>query len=92
MSYAYDLTVATVITIISIIVHLMSVELFAPGTPLWDVATDGTAVMNGTARASFWFEIFAVWVPLAAIAGIWLWVMVRLYRRQAITAVSRRPP
>lgn len=89
MSYAYDLTVASVITIIAAIVHFMSVELFAPGSTLWGVATDGTAVLNGTARAAFWFEILAVWVPMGAIVGIWLWVMVRIYKRQAITGVQR---
>lgn len=94
MSLARDITIAGVITTISIIVHYISVTLFSPGTPLWDVATDGTATLNGTARAGLWFQMLAVWIPLIAMAGIWLWVFVKLYRRQAVTGLGtprRRP-
>ena len=93
MTRAYDIVVCAVIWIIAVIVHLMSVELFAPGTELYELATTGTQVMNGQARADLWFEILAVYVPLLSMAGISVWVMVREYRRSVATAtVPNRPP
>ena len=91
MSRAYDIVVAAVIYIVAVIVHLMSVELFAPGSVLYNLATDGTAVMNGQARADLWFEMLAVYIPLLAMAGISVWLMIREYRRQVQTAVARAP-
>lgn len=89
MSRAFDFTVLGVIYIIAIVIHLMGVELFAPGTPLHTIASDGTGTMNGAARADLWHEILTVWVPLLGMAGISAWVFLREYRRQATTAVQR---
>lgn len=89
MSRAYDFVVVGVIWIIASVIHLMAVELFAPGTPLWQTATDGTAVMNGTARASLWFQILSVWVPVIAAIGIFAWALIREYRRTVTTATQR---
>jgi hypothetical protein len=89
MGLAYDIVVATTITTISIVIHFIGVELFAPGTQLYNLATSGTAVLNGTAKASLWFELLVVWIPLLAIMGVWTWVAVSTYRRQAVTAVQR---
>jgi hypothetical protein len=86
MSRAFDFVVVGVIWVISAVVHLMAVELFAPGSPLFALATDGTAVMNGTARAGLWFNILAVWMPVAAGVGIVLWAIIREYRRTVSTA------
>lgn len=74
--------------------HMMAVELFASGSILYNLATDGTGNLNGTARATLWYEILAVWMPLAAIGGISLWSMVREYRRRVQTVVrqTREPP
>lgn len=93
MSFARDITIWGVITTIAIVVHFMAVELFAPGGVLYRTATDGTGNMNGTELASFWFEIFAVWVPALAIAGITGYVFVGIFRRQAVTSGGvRRGP
>lgn len=91
MSRAYDLTVASVLTIIAVVIHLMGVELFAPTGVLYGIATDGTEVFNGTARATLWFEIITVWAPLATTGTGWLWVLIREYRRQVQTAVRQAP-
>lgn len=64
----------------------MSVELFAPGQPLYAIATDGTSVMNGQQRADLWFQILAVWLPVLAFGGIIAWAGIREYRRQVSTA------
>lgn len=89
MSRAFNYVVMLVVYIVSAIIHYMATELFAPGTPLWDVATDGTEVMNGPARAQFWFEILSVWVPIIAVVGITAWAAVKEYRRLSQTATVR---
>lgn len=89
MSRAYDLVTAGVLMAISVIIHLISVELFKPSGPLYSVATDGTGNMNGTARATLWFEILSVWVPLAVFAAAMLYVLIREYRRQIQTTVGQ---
>lgn len=89
MSRAFDFVVVGVIWIVALVIHLISVELFAPGSPLYEVAVSGTGTMNGTSRADSWHQILAVWVPLFAIGGISAWAFVREYRRQ--TATARRP-
>lgn len=86
MSRAFDFVVVGVIWVISAVIHLMAVELFAPGSPLYELATDGTAVMNGTARAGLWFQILAIWVPVASALSIVLWAVIREYRRTVSTA------
>ncbi len=90
MSRAFDFVVVGVIWIVAIVVHMIGIELFAPGTPLYEIAVDGTAAMNGGERADLWHEILTVWVPLLAMGGISAWAMVREYRRQAVTA-ARAP-
>jgi hypothetical protein len=91
MSRAFDFTVATVLTLIAVIVHLMGVELFAPGSVLYGIATDGTQAFRGTARATLWFEIIVVWAPLATTGTGWVWALIREYKRQVQTAVRQAP-
>ena len=91
MSRAFDFTVLTVVYIIAAVIHLMGVELMAPGSPLYSVATSGTGTMNGQQLADQWFQIISVWVPVIAVFGMTAYVMIREYRRQALTAVSRGP-
>lgn len=89
MSRAFDFVVVGVIWIIALVIHLIGIELFAPGTPLFEIATSGTEVMNGQKRAELWHEIITVWAPLFAAGGISAWAFVREYRRQAVTASPR---
>jgi len=91
MSRAFDIVVVGVITIISAVIHRIGVELFAPNKPLHEIASDGTAVLNGAARADLWFQIITVWVPLLAIGAIFAWSLLREYRRQIATATRSRP-
>ena len=90
MGLAYDLVVASIVTIIAVVVHFLGVELVAPGTPLWDMATTGTSNLGGTAKASLWFQTFVVWIPLIGMGGVWVWTVVKVYKRQVQTAM--RPP
>jgi len=90
---AFDFVVAGVVSIIAIIVHRISLTLFAPGTVLWGVAADATT-LGGASKAWLWFQILAIWGPLLVIGGVWLWVLVRAFRRQASTTkgqATRRP-
>jgi hypothetical protein len=89
---AFDFVVVGVIWLIAIIVHRISVELFAPESPLHAMASDGTAAMNGAARADLWFEILSVWVPILVCGGILAWALLREYRRSTATAVRQRRP
>lgn len=88
MTLAYDMVVAGVIFCISVVVHLMAVELFAPGTPLHAAASEGVH-MSGAERADLWYEIFALWIPLLGCLTSGLWPLLRAYRRQASTAARR---
>jgi len=90
MTRAYDFTLAGVITIIAAVIHTVSIELFAPGSPLYEMASNGNDVMNGAARAELWAQMLSIWVPLLVVGGIWLWTFVREYRRQRTTAVRAR--
>lgn len=89
MSRLYDYLVIGVVTLISIIVHLVSVYLFAPETKLHDLASMATQ-FNGAARADLWFEILAVWAPMIATGGIICWGFVRELRRQSQTVRTPR--
>lgn len=90
MGLAYDLTVASVVTIIAIVIHLIGIELVAPGAPLYEMAATGTSNLGGADKANFWFQIFVVYIPLIAIGGVWVWTIIKSYKRQVQTAV--RPP
>jgi hypothetical protein len=87
MTLAYDITIGGVITIIMFVVHRVGVELFAPGGKLWETATTGTEVMSGTETANLLFQVIVVWMPILFISGIWLWVALRMYKRQVSTAI-----
>jgi len=91
MGRAYDFVVAAVLIVVSVIIHRISVELFAAGKPLYRTGADGTSVLNGAARASLWSEILIVWVPLAVILAAFAWVFIREFRRQVQTATQRGP-
>jgi len=90
MSRAFDFVVGGVISIIAVVIHRVSLELFAPDTPLHKIASDGTSVMDGAARADLWFEILSIWMPLMAMGGIAVWMLIREYRRQVQTATRAR--
>jgi len=91
MSRIFDFTIVGVITIIASVIHRASVELFAPESPLHKIASDGTATLEGAARADLWFQILAIWVPILSIGGILAWALLREYRRQVATATRGRP-
>jgi hypothetical protein len=90
MTLAYDIVVGGVVTMLMFILHRISVELLAPGSKLWAIATTDTAVMDGTRHATTMFEVVAVWMPVLFIAGIWTWVLIRAYKRQVQTAIPVR--
>jgi len=93
MSRAFDLTIMTVIVIVSVVIHTIGLELFIPGSPLYELAANGNASMNGQARADLWSQILVIWVPMLASGGIIAWVFIREFRRQAVTAARPgRPP
>lgn len=90
MSRAFDFVVVGVIIIISVVIHLIGVQLFAPDAPLHVLASSGTEALNGAERADTWYQILAVWVPLGSSTCIMLWAFIREFRRQRATAASRR--
>lgn len=89
MTRSFDFVLMGVIWIVAIVVHMMGVELFSPGTPLYEMASTGTEAMNGAERAQLWYEVLTVWVPMIAAGGITFWSFVREYRRQAVTSAAR---
>lgn len=89
MSRAFDFVVVGVIVIISVVIHLMGIQLFAPDAPLHTLASTGTEVMNGAERADLWYQVLALWVPLGSSVGIILWAFIREYRRQRATVARR---
>jgi len=91
LSRSFDLVVIGVIAVISVVIHRIGIELFAPNSPLHVLASDGTQVMQGAARADLWFQIISIWTPLLAFGGICAWALLREYRRQVSTAAQARP-
>jgi hypothetical protein len=87
----FDFTLSGVLVILAAVVHRMAVELFAPESPLHKLASDGTAIMKGAERADLWFEILAIWVPLAVVFFAGMYLLIREYRRQISTAARGRP-
>lgn len=90
MSRIFDFTLAGTLIIIASVIHRAAVELFAPESPLHRLASDGTQLMNGAARADLWFEIIAIWVPILVTGFAAAFILIREYRRQVATA-TRRP-
>jgi hypothetical protein len=86
MTRIFDYTVSGVIVIIAAVIHRMGTELFAPESPLHKLASDGTAAVNGAARADLWFEILTIWVPLMVIGFAAGFILIKEYRRQVATA------
>lgn len=84
MSRAFDFVVISIVVIIAVVIHTIGLELFRPGTPLYDLAASASN-MNGQKRADLWWQILSIWVPLMASGGIMLWGVIREYRRQALT-------
>lgn len=87
MSRAFDFTVVGVVWVVAIVVHMIGLNLFAPGTPLYEMA-EGATALDGAEKAHLWFQILAIWMPLISGAGITAWAVLREYRRQAVTAVQ----
>jgi len=90
-SRSYDFVVVGVLTVICVVVHTMGVELFAPNTELFALATDGTSNVNGTERAYLWYQIIAIYAPFGSFVGIILWAVIREYRRSVQTATKQAP-
>jgi hypothetical protein len=91
MSRIFDFVVVGVIATISAAIHRIGVELFAPNKPLHEIASDGTQVLSGAGRADIWYQMLAIWIPIAVFGAILIWALVREYRRQVTTAVAQRP-
>lgn len=89
MTRAFDFTLSGTLVIIAAVGHRISVELFAPESPLHRFASKGE-VLNGAARADLWFQILAVWVPLLMIGFAFAYLLIREYRRQVATATRSR--
>ena len=77
-----------VVWIIAFVIHRISLELFAPDQPLYDIAA-GATNLNGAARADLWFQILSIWMPLIAVMGIFSWAIIREYKRQVSSSVQR---
>jgi len=89
MTRIRDFAVVSVIFIISVVMHFIGAELLMPGTPLYEVATNGTGSMNGQQWADQVGMVISVWMPLMTTGGIIAWALFREYRRQAVTAVQQ---
>lgn len=90
MSRVFDFMVVAVVMLIAIVMHYFGIEMFQPGSPLYEMAATGTENVNGQELADLWFQIATVWMEVIAIAAIWVWALLREYRRQTVTR-ARRP-
>lgn len=90
MTRVFDFTIVSVTWIICVVIHRISLELLQPGSPLYQVATDGTGNVNGQQFADFVWQAMAIYIPLIVGAGILAWAMLREYRRQAVTTAQPR--
>jgi hypothetical protein len=90
MSRAFDYVVSGVLVLVSVLIHRIGLELFAPNTPLHDLASQGVH-MNGAERADLWFQILGIWFPLLGLGFAFTYLIVKEYRRQVTTAARGRP-
>jgi hypothetical protein len=91
MGRAFDFVLSGVLVLVSVLFHRIGVELFAPNTPLHELASDGTQAMQGGARADLWFQIIGIWAPLLCMGFAFVYILIIEYRRQVTTAARGRP-
>lgn len=89
MTRVFDYTIVAVIWVIAVVINRLALELLQPGSPLYEIATDGTENVGGPAFAEIVWQAVAIYIPLIAGAGILSWALLREYRRQAVG--TRRP-
>ena len=92
MSRAFDFTTVGVTWIICVIIHRLAVELFAPDSTLYQIATIDNSNVNAAENVSIWWQWIGVYMPLTVGAGILAWAFIREYRRQVATAAPRPAP
>lgn len=92
MSRAGDFVMMGVIYLIAIVIHRISIALFAPGTGLHEIASTGTEVFNGAGLMDQWYVILAIWIPMIAMVGITAFVAMREYKRQTIGTTTGPVP
>lgn len=85
-----DLVRVAVIWLVVFTVQNIMIRLVQPGSSLYETGVEATN-LNGAALANQWFQIIVIWIPLIIYAGTFLWIIIRLYRRQATTAIQTRP-
>jgi hypothetical protein len=79
-----------VIALIAVIIHRIGVELFAPESPLHEVASRADN-LGGADKADLWFQILAIWGPLFVLGFAMAFLLIKEYRRQVSTAATARP-
>jgi len=89
MGRAFDFVLSGILVLISVLIHRIGVELFAPNTPLHELASQGVH-MQGASRADLWFQILAIWSPLLCMGFAFVYILIREYRRQVTTAARGR--
>lgn len=91
MSLALDLTAGVVVTITMMVMLLVFGQGIVPFTDEVTDAGDHLDTYGGEEIISDANTVLFEWVPVLAIAGTWVVVAYRHYRRQRIAAVRRRP-
>lgn len=88
MGNVADIVRVAVIWLVVFVVQNIMIRLVQPGSSLYETGVEATN-LNGAALANQWFQIIVIWIPLIIYGGTLLWITVRLYKRQAATAIAR---
>jgi hypothetical protein len=90
MGSVQDLVRVAVIWLVTFVYQNLMIRLAQPGTSLYEAGANA-ANLGGSTLAPQWFQIAVMWIPLIVYGGTMLFLVVRIYRRQAVTALSGRP-
>jgi len=89
MGLVYDFVRVGIIWFVTFIYQRIMIGFLEPGTAFYEIAASATNV-GGAKFASTNFQVAVVWIPLIIYLFGMAFIIVRIYRRQVVTAATGR--
>jgi predicted histidine transporter YuiF (NhaC family) len=89
MGLVYDFVRVGIIWFVTFIYQRIMIGFLEPGTTFYEIAA-GASNVNGAEFASTNFQVAVVWIPVIVYAFGLLYILIRIYRRQVVTASTGR--